>query len=99
MRDYEEKRLYNRMQVETHVQFTLNNSDTMHEGISHDLSATGMLLSSRFRPNEGDAIEIMVNSSNDRLPPLLAKGNVVRVVPDPDLPDHFLISTLLTMTE
>jgi hypothetical protein len=92
VRDYEEKRDYNRMPVKTEVQFTLNDEETLYIGLSQDLSATGILISADCDAKSGDNIEVMIQTDDDRFAPFLAKGVVIRAAPDPDHAEHVLIS-------
>lgn len=81
--DYEEKRAYSRMQVQTLVSFNLKSEPNMtYSGTSQDLSATGLLMNSDFAPQVGDEIEIEMVPTNEKLPPFTAEGTVLRVEPD-----------------
>lgn len=98
--DYEEKRMFVRMQVETQVNFTVNGRrDVTHHGVSQDLSATGLLLQSDFAPDVGDDINIVMNTDNQRLPPFVAQGKVIRVEAEPTRPGQFQISIKLMSSE
>lgn len=99
MRDYEEKRDYNRMPVKTEVQFTLNDEDTLYIGSSHDLSATGILMSSVCEAKAGDNIEVMIQTNDERFAPLMAKGTIIRADPDPDNEEQLIISAQLHLME
>ena len=78
---YDEKRDFARMSIETQVTYTVKNSDsTPHHGTSTDLSATGLAMTTDHKLAVGDKIEIVMNSADDRLPPFVAEGTVLRVV-------------------
>lgn len=97
--DYEEKRSFTRMRVETTVRFNVNkNSDITYEGLSRDLSATGLLMQSDYAPPVGAALHLEMHTDNDRLPPFVAEGEVLRVEPDPAEANRYLISVALNST-
>lgn len=81
--DYDEKRSFIRMQLETELRFlVLNDTAPQHYGFSHDLSATGLLMSSDFSPDEGARIQVEIATQSERFEPFTAFGNVVRVQPN-----------------
>jgi hypothetical protein len=96
--DYEEKRDFVRMRVNTPVNYSLNGTDVIHQGNSMDLSATGLFMETEFKPEVGDQIEVIMNPSSDKLPPFLAQGKVVRVDISSDKAHHFNVSVELTKT-
>lgn len=97
--DYEEKRDFVRMRIDTQVTYSLNgNSDVTHHGNSMDLSATGLYMVTDFQPAIGDKIEIVMNPSSDRLPPFVAEGKVIRSQPSEDKPHLFNVSIELINT-
>jgi c-di-GMP-binding flagellar brake protein YcgR len=78
---YDEKRNFARMSIDTQVAYTVkNSSDTIYHGTSHDLSATGLAMTTDYELAVGDEIEIVMNAADERLPPFIADGNVLRVV-------------------
>ena len=78
---YDEKRDFARMSIDTRVTYTLKSaSGTTHHGISHDLSATGLAMTTDYELIVGDKIEIVMNAADELLPPFIADGNVLRVV-------------------
>lgn len=98
--DYEEKRSFTRMRVETTVSFNVNkNSDITYQGLSRDLSATGLLMQSDFAPPVGAQLHLEMHTENDRLPPFVAQGEVLRVEQDPADAGKHLISVALTATQ
>lgn len=98
MAEHEEKRLFARMNIETQVTYTVNGSEMTHHGISGDLSATGLYMLTDFAPAVGDMISIIMNTSNERLPPFVAEGKVIRIRPDEDDANQFHVSVELTQT-
>jgi len=99
MRDYDEKRTFIRMQVETLVTFSINSEKTSHSGISLDLSATGLQMRSDYAPPESATIEVVMNTASVRFPPFTASGKVIRVVPDESHADQYLISVEFNVSE
>jgi len=98
--DYEEKRDFVRMRIDTQVTYSLNgNPDVTHQGNSMDLSATGLFMVTEFQPSVGDAIEIVMNPSSDRLPPFVAAGKVIRSEPNEDKSHLFNVSVELMTTQ
>ena len=97
--DYEEKRSFARMQLETVVNFKVAGEPLTHDAISKDLSATGLLMHSEFAPAVGDELEIEMDTDNPRLPAFIAKGTVIRVEENTPSPGRYLISVVLNNTE
>ncbi len=80
---YDEKRDFARMSIDTQVNYTVKGSaKTTHHGTSHDLSATGLAMTTDYELAVGDEIEIVMNAADDRLPPFIADGMVLRVIPN-----------------
>ena len=98
MAEHEEKRHFVRMNIETQVTYSIKGEDTTHHGISGDLSATGLHMVTDYKPAENDIISIVMNPSGDRLPPFVAEGKVMRVVPDENNVNNFHVSVELTKT-
>ncbi|KKL58672.1 hypothetical protein LCGC14_2223020 [marine sediment metagenome] len=97
--DYDEKRAFHRMQVNTKVNFTCDSSQQSPQvGYSKNLSATGLLMTSTFSPREGEALDINMDTENDRFPPFNASGHVVRVEPSPDNANEYLISLSIDLS-
>jgi hypothetical protein len=99
-RDFEEKRSFVRMQVETQVSFTIKGEqEKTYHGVSQDLSATGLLMSSEHALETGDQIDIVMNSGNERFPPFVSDGTVTRVIADEKHPGRYLISVALSRAQ
>lgn len=95
--DYDEQRNFTRMSIETRVIYKIKNSDgNSHYGVSGNLSATGLYMTTDVALQEGDEIELVINPSDDRLLPLLAEGTVLRVTRAENDIDMFHISMRLT---
>ncbi len=76
---FDERRSHVRMRIDTFVTFTVMGRDGQnHKGESHNLSADGLRMSTDVPLDVGDEIHLTLNSSDERLPPFLAKGVVVR---------------------
>ena len=97
--DYDEKRDFLRMNIDTLITYTVKNSDGQsHQGNSGDLSATGLYMTTDFALSEGDAIDIIMSPNGDRLPPFTAEGKVIRITNDDDNDELFHVSVTLTKT-
>ena len=98
--NYDEKRDFVRMNLETQITYTVKNSDGQsHQGKSGDLSATDLYMHTDFKLSEGDEISIVMNPSGDRLPPFTANGKVLRVTTDEgDKQTSYHVSVTLTET-
>jgi hypothetical protein len=78
--DYDEKRDFLRMNIETQITFTIKGSDSQsHHGLCDNLSATGLSMITSYALEEGCKIELIMNPNGDRLPPFVAEGTVLRV--------------------
>ena len=94
--DYQEKRGFVRMGIETQVTYTIKNKDGIsHHGYSQNLSATGLYMTTDYEPNLGDTIKIVMNPSGDRLLPFVAEGNIIRCEPDDTNENIFHVSVKL----
>lgn len=97
--NYDEKRDFVRMNIETQITYTIKNSDgESHHGESGDLSATGLYMETDFALSEGDEIKIIMNPNGERLPPFVAEGTVLRVNTDESDDTKFHVSVSLTKT-
>lgn len=76
--NYEEKRNFVRMVVETPVTIKLNEC-TFMEGICHNLSGGGMLISIQEPLGLGGNLEVTVSSNHSHSPMLKARATVKRV--------------------
>jgi len=98
--NYDEKRDFVRMNIETQITYTIKNSDGQtHHGQSGDLSATGLYMHTDFELSEEDEISIVMNPNGDRLPPFTAEGRVLRVTADEgDEQNSYHVSVTLIKT-
>ncbi|NQD80582.1 PilZ domain-containing protein [Pseudomonas seleniipraecipitans] len=76
-RDYEEKRDYIRMRLETQV--TLHLGGEAFPALCRDLSSTGMQLEAQCQAKVGDKVRVMIPSGHDELKGLETEAEVVRV--------------------
>lgn len=98
--DYDEKRSFHRMQIESDLRFTYKGQDNpVYKGVSQDLSATGLLMYSDIAPEIGTEISVVMDTDNDRLPAFIAEGKVVRVKADTEQAGRYLISLELHKTQ
>jgi hypothetical protein len=97
--DYDEQRHFTRMVIKTQVTYTIKNSDGVsHQGVSGDLSASGLYMLTDIALKHGDEISLVMNPSDDRFPPFIAEGTVLRSTPTEHDPDKFHVSMQLTKT-
>ena len=97
--NYEEKRDFVRMRIETQVTYTVKGSgDKTHHGDSQNLSATGLYMTTDYAPAVGEEIKIVMNPSSDRLPPFATEGKVIRCVVDDKDANLFHVSVELLQT-
>lgn len=96
---YDEKRQFVRMRIETLVHFTIHGqSEPVYYGTSHDLSATGLYMTTEVELEPDTEIEIIMNSEGKMLPPFVAHGVVKRCIADEKTPNLNHISIELTET-
>ena len=81
-REYEEKRTFMRMTVECPVTFEVVGSGEPLQGTARDLSAIGMLIDSSQSVEVGAQVEMTMAPKNSLVPPLRARGTVLRVTPN-----------------
>ncbi len=80
-RDYQEKRNFIRMKVETPVH--INIGDCALKGMCHNLSGGGLLISTEETIPLGAEIQIAVTSAHGHNPMLQARAKVSRVLSQP----------------
>ncbi|GAB6042493.1 PilZ domain-containing protein [Endothiovibrio diazotrophicus] len=77
--EYDEKRNFFRMTVDSPMTFRIEGSDQACHGIAKDLSAIGMLFLSEQGAPVGAKVEVSMGSKDSLVPPLRARGKVLRV--------------------
>lgn len=83
-RQYNEKRNFLRMQIDSPVAISMQSDNDEVTGICRDLSGGGMLVeASRVLPM-GAQVDITIMPPNDATPMLKAKAEVTRVDSSPD---------------
>ncbi|GLP99584.1 PilZ domain-containing protein [Methylophaga thalassica] len=98
--DYDEKRAYHRMKVDTPITFSLNGqAQVTHQAISKNLSASGLLIQSEFAPTQNDKIEVVMDTGNDRFSPFIIQGRVLRVEADIEAAEQYLISISIEQSQ
>lgn len=83
-RDYQEKRNFIRMKVDTPVRVLLSNGDEQLEGICRDLSGGGLLVELSEPLPVGTLVEVSIQSHHGHSPMLQARACVNRVESQPD---------------
>lgn len=95
---HDEKRKFIRMRIESIVHFTvIGGSGSVYYGTSHNLSTTGLYMTTEQPLELGTEIEIIMNPEGKMLPPFVAQGKVIRSVTDED--DHTLNHISIEFTE
>ncbi len=83
-RDYQEKRNFIRMRVDTPVSIDVKNGDETLSGKCHDLSGGGLQVELGTVLPVGTEVEVSIASSHGHNPMLHANAIVTRVVSQPE---------------
>lgn len=95
--DYEEKRRFTRVTIETQISFTINNQEKVsYFGISQNQCARGIYLTTNHAPRLGTHIKIVFNKNDGSS--VITEGKVVRCKFDKKDPDLFHVSVELSET-
>ncbi len=78
-KSYNEKRNFFRMMVKAKVKFKLPGDDRIYDGVTEDLSAIGILFSSKCHLKTGQQIEIEILPDGDQNESLKATVEIIRV--------------------
>lgn len=81
MKDYEEKRDFHRMEIDSTAQVQINGSGKTDEAIVKDLSSGGILLWIKQKVDPGSQLSVLIQPGADITPPLHAKVEVIRCDP------------------
>ena len=93
--DYEEKRQFPRIAIETQISFTIDDQDQVsYHGISQNICAYGIYLTTDHAPKLGNHIKIIFNKNHGAN--LIVKGKVVRCKFDKKDPNLFHVSVELS---
>ena len=87
-RDYQEKRNFIRMKVDTPVSVTLETEGKRFEGVCRDLSGGGMLVELASALPVGTRLQVCIESNHGHSPMLKAEVEVTRVVAQPGEEQH-----------
>ncbi|WP_045860588.1 PilZ domain-containing protein [Teredinibacter purpureus] len=87
-RDYQEKRNFIRMKVETPITINLTSHDEAHQGVCIDLSGGGMLVEAPAAIPIGTIADVSIKSDHGHSPMLQARVVVRRVESRPDTKMH-----------
>ncbi len=82
--DYNEKRRFNRMQVDCVVEYRLPDGGEMRQAKGQNLSAGGVQFEAEREIALGTQLEIIISPEQKLTPPLEAVAEVVRVSPSPN---------------
>ena len=95
--DYEEKRKFTRVAIETQISFTIDDHDEVsYDGISQNQCARGIYLTTNHAPKLGNHIKIVFNKNDGAS--VFAEGKVVRCKFDKKDPNLFHVSVELSET-
>ncbi len=95
--DYEEKRQFTRVAIETQISFTIDQHDEVsYYGISQNLCDRGIYITTNHAPRLGNHIKIVFNENDGAS--LIAEGKVVRCKFDKKDPNLFHVSVELSET-
>jgi len=83
-RDFEEKRNFIRMKVDTPVTIHVDSGDSQYQGICRDLSGGGLLVELPAALPVGTVAEVSIKSHHGHSPMLQARAVVTRVEAQPD---------------
>lgn len=84
IRNYNEKRDFIRMKVDTEVTLTLDGTNEQVTAFCRDLSGTGMLIETNQAIEEGTVCDTRLPSNNEAFPALDARVKVLRCTPGED---------------
>jgi len=76
---YIEKRSYPRMVLKTDLTYTLTGSGNLFSGMCNNLSHSGIHFSTGNALPAGSSLEVTIDSRNDKIRPLKAVVEVIRV--------------------
>ncbi len=82
-RDYQEKRNFIRMKIDTPASVEVNDGHSVYEGICRDLSGGGMLVELDATLPVGTLVDVCIASGHGHAPMLKARTEVARVVAQP----------------
>jgi c-di-GMP-binding flagellar brake protein YcgR len=78
-RDYQEKRNFIRMKIDTPADIIVESDGSSHEGVCRDLSGGGMLVELANALPVGTSVVVKIQSSHGHAPMLEAVSQVTRV--------------------
>lgn len=92
-KDYEEKRLFRRLDFDMPVKYALVSSpDEFRQAMGSDLSAGGMALHCKQALKAGTTIKLVIDSDSSSYPAMEARAEVHRVVEN--VADGYLVSVI-----
>ncbi|RRS07082.1 PilZ domain-containing protein [Pseudoalteromonas sp. J010] len=80
----EDKRRFMRMSVDAVAQLRELESGKTHQGVCHDLSATGLSVTISDPVEANTVVDIFIDSSGDMIQPLSAHATVIRCSQEQD---------------
>lgn len=83
-RSYTEKRAFPRLSINTDLTFILPGTSQVYSGFCNNLSHSGIHFSTRDAIPEGTSLDITIDPKNDKISPLRATIEVIRIDPSSD---------------
>lgn len=90
----EDKRRFMRMSVDAVAKLTELESGKVHQGVCHDLSATGLSVTVSDPIEANSTVDIFIDSSGDMIQPLSAHATVIRCSQEQD--DQWVVGLEIT---
>lgn len=83
-RSFTEKRAYPRMIMNTDLTYTLPGNSQLYAGFCNNLSHSGIHFSTQNALSAGTSLDVTIKPQSDKLSPLKARVEVIRVDPGAD---------------
>ena len=80
-RKYDEKRLFCRMEINAEITFTVPGEDNSYTGQCINLSHSGIMFIAGQALPEGESLEVIIDTRSDKLQPMEALVEIIRVEP------------------
>jgi hypothetical protein len=95
MLNYDDKRNFYRMMVNSEVSVTILDDEVNSQftAVCRDLSATGLAIEMESPVETGTQLKVHIESTNASIPSLHARGEVVRCAEDG--PDNYLVGVAI----
>lgn len=95
-REHEEKRQFQRMQLESQLQFRREGETTLFKAKTLDLSASGVRFTTTESLLSDELLQIVIHSQHPQISPLVAEGKVKRVESVSEEEQQFIVSVVFS---